>query len=96
MEGALWHDFLWHELIHMYIAAYLVTGFVMAGATPFFLGACLGGIASGRVPYGNAKGDLVTSGTSSVVPASAAAVEAAVSTESSRTRRALAIDRGPW
>jgi hypothetical protein len=79
----------------MYIAAYLVTGFVMAGATPFFLGACLGGIASGRVPYGNAKGDLVTSGTSSVVPASAAAVEAAVSTESSRTRRALAIVRGP-
>lgn len=29
--------------------------------TPFFLGACLGGIASGRVPYGNAKGDMVTS-----------------------------------
>ena len=25
------NDFLWHELIHMYIAAYLVTGFVMAG-----------------------------------------------------------------
>jgi cytochrome d ubiquinol oxidase subunit I len=24
--------FLWHELIHMYIAAYLVTGFVLAGA----------------------------------------------------------------
>src|SRR5213078_2926938 len=29
--------------------------------TPFFLGACLGGIASGRVPYGNAKGDLLSS-----------------------------------
>src|SRR4051794_29094449 len=25
------NDFLWHELIHMYIAAYVVTGFVMAG-----------------------------------------------------------------
>jgi cytochrome d ubiquinol oxidase subunit II len=29
--------------------------------TPFALGACLGGIASGRVPYGNAQGDLLTS-----------------------------------
>src|SRR3954452_20799111 len=29
--------------------------------TPFFLGACLGGIAPARVPYGNAKGDLLTS-----------------------------------
>jgi cytochrome bd ubiquinol oxidase subunit II len=29
--------------------------------TPFTLGACLGGIASGRVPYGNAEGDLVSS-----------------------------------
>jgi cytochrome bd ubiquinol oxidase subunit II len=28
---------------------------------PFALGACLGGIASGRVPYGNARGDLVSS-----------------------------------
>jgi cytochrome d ubiquinol oxidase subunit I len=26
------NDYLWHEIIHMYIAAYLVTGFVMAGA----------------------------------------------------------------
>jgi cytochrome bd ubiquinol oxidase subunit I len=26
------NDFLWHELIHMYVAAYVVTGFVMAGA----------------------------------------------------------------
>src|SRR3954452_7327082 len=25
------NDFLWHEVIHMYIAAYLVTGFVVAG-----------------------------------------------------------------
>ena len=29
--------------------------------TPFFLGAALGGIASGRVPEGNAAGDFVTS-----------------------------------
>jgi cytochrome bd ubiquinol oxidase subunit I len=26
------NDFLWHELIHMYVAAYLVTGFLVAGA----------------------------------------------------------------
>jgi cytochrome d ubiquinol oxidase subunit I len=25
------NDFLWHELSHMYIAAYVVAGFVMAG-----------------------------------------------------------------
>jgi len=29
--------------------------------TPFALGAAIGGIASGRVPVGNARGDLVTS-----------------------------------
>ena len=29
--------------------------------TPFALGAVIGGIASGRVPVGNAKGDLLTS-----------------------------------
>jgi cytochrome bd ubiquinol oxidase subunit II len=29
--------------------------------TPFFLGAAIGGIASGRVPYGNARGDLIDS-----------------------------------
>jgi cytochrome bd ubiquinol oxidase subunit II len=29
--------------------------------TPFFLGATLGGIASGRVPVGNAEGDVVSS-----------------------------------
>src|SRR4029453_10389593 len=29
--------------------------------TPFALGTVIGGIASGRVPVGNAKGDLVTS-----------------------------------
>src|SRR3954464_1630277 len=48
-------------------------------ATPFFLGACLGGIASGRVPYGNAKGDLVTSWlnpTSAIAGALAIAVSA--------------------
>jgi cytochrome bd ubiquinol oxidase subunit II len=47
--------------------------------TPFFLGACLGGIASGRVPYGNAEGDLVTSWlnpTSAIVGALAIAVSA--------------------
>jgi cytochrome bd ubiquinol oxidase subunit I len=26
------NDYLWHELVHMYVAAYLVTGFVVAGA----------------------------------------------------------------
>jgi cytochrome d ubiquinol oxidase subunit I len=26
------NDYLWHEIIHMYIAAYMVTGFVVAGA----------------------------------------------------------------
>ena len=31
--------------------------------TPFALGAALGGIASGRVPVGNAQGDLITSWT---------------------------------
>jgi cytochrome bd ubiquinol oxidase subunit II len=47
--------------------------------TPFFLGACLGGIASARVPYGNAKGDMVTSWlnpTSAIVGALAIAVSA--------------------
>jgi cytochrome d ubiquinol oxidase subunit II len=47
--------------------------------TPFFLGACAGGIASGRVPYGNAKGDLVTSWlnpSSAIVGALAIAVSA--------------------
>ena len=29
--------------------------------TPFALGAAIGGLATGRVPYGNAKGDLITS-----------------------------------
>jgi cytochrome bd ubiquinol oxidase subunit II len=29
--------------------------------TPFALGAAVGGLATGRVPFGNAKGDLVTS-----------------------------------
>ena len=29
--------------------------------TPFALGAAVGGLASGRVPYGNAAGDLITS-----------------------------------
>src|SRR4051812_4399938 len=48
-------------------------------ATPFFLGAFLGGIASGRVPDGNAKGDLVTSWlnpTSAIAGALAIAVSA--------------------
>ena len=47
--------------------------------TPFALGACLGGIASGRVPYGNAEGDLVSSWlnpTSAVIGALAIAISA--------------------
>src|SRR5689334_3550381 len=41
-----------------------VTGFIFGASsvlTPFALGAAIGGIASGRVPVGNAKGDLITS-----------------------------------
>jgi cytochrome d ubiquinol oxidase subunit II len=41
-----------------------VTGFIFgasSGLTPFALGAAIGGIASGRVPVGNAQGDLWTS-----------------------------------
>jgi cytochrome d ubiquinol oxidase subunit II len=47
--------------------------------TPFALGAVIGGIASGRVPVGNAKGDLVTSwlnGTSILVGVLSVAVSA--------------------
>jgi cytochrome bd ubiquinol oxidase subunit II len=47
--------------------------------TPFALGACLGGIASGRVPYGNAAGDLMSSWlnpTSALVGALAIAISA--------------------
>src|SRR4051812_7600543 len=47
--------------------------------TPFALGACIGGIASGRVPYGKAEGDLVSSWlnpTSAVVGALAIAISA--------------------
>jgi cytochrome d ubiquinol oxidase subunit I len=29
------NDYLWHELVHMYIAAYIVTGFVVAGVYAF-------------------------------------------------------------
>jgi cytochrome d ubiquinol oxidase subunit II len=48
-------------------------------ATPFALGACVGGIASGRVRYGNAQGDLVSSWlnpTSAVIGALAIAISA--------------------
>src|SRR3954454_6783092 len=41
-----------------------VVGFVFGASsvlTPFALGAAIGAIASGRVPFGNAAGDLVTS-----------------------------------
>jgi cytochrome bd ubiquinol oxidase subunit II len=41
-----------------------VVGFIFGASsvlTPFALGAAIGGIASGRVPVGNAKGDLITS-----------------------------------
>jgi cytochrome bd ubiquinol oxidase subunit II len=47
--------------------------------TPFALGACLGGIASGRVPYGNAQGDLLSSWlnpTSAIVGVLAIAISA--------------------
>src|SRR3954454_10888047 len=47
--------------------------------TPFALGACVGGIASGRVPYGKAQGDLVSSWlnpTSAVIGALAIAISA--------------------
>jgi cytochrome bd ubiquinol oxidase subunit II len=47
--------------------------------TPFALGACVGGIASGRVPYGNAKGDPVSSWlnpTSAVIGVLAIAISA--------------------
>jgi cytochrome d ubiquinol oxidase subunit II len=47
--------------------------------TPFALGAAIGGIASGRVPVGNAKGDMVTSwlnGTSILVGVLSVAVSA--------------------
>jgi len=26
------NSYLWHELVHMYLAAYIVTGFLVAGA----------------------------------------------------------------
>ena len=48
-------------------------------ATPFALGACVGGIASGRVPYGKTHGDLVSSWlnpTSAVIGALAIAISA--------------------
>ncbi len=47
--------------------------------TPFALGACVGGIASRRVPYGQAQGDLVSSWlnpTSAVIGALAIAISA--------------------
>jgi cytochrome d ubiquinol oxidase subunit II len=47
--------------------------------TPFALGACVGGIASGRVPYGKGPGDLVSSWlnpTSAVIGALAIAISA--------------------
>jgi cytochrome bd ubiquinol oxidase subunit II len=38
-----------------------VTFGIASVLTPFFMGTVVGGVASGRVPVGNAKGDLVTS-----------------------------------
>ena len=29
------NTYLWHELIHMYVAGYVVTGFVLAGVYAF-------------------------------------------------------------
>jgi cytochrome d ubiquinol oxidase subunit II len=58
------------------------TGFVFGASsvlTPFALGAAIGGIASGRVPVGNADGDLVTSwlnGTSILIGVLAVATSA--------------------
>ena len=41
---------------------FIDTAFALSSIlTPFMLGTVIGGIASGRVPVGNAKGDLVTS-----------------------------------
>ncbi|HEY6592517.1 MAG TPA: cytochrome d ubiquinol oxidase subunit II, partial [Asanoa sp.] len=56
-----------------------VVSAVSSIVTPFALGACLGGIASGRVPYGNAEGDLASSWlnpTSAVTGALAIAISA--------------------
>jgi cytochrome d ubiquinol oxidase subunit II len=56
-----------------------VVSAVSSTVTPFALGACLGGIASGRVPYGNAEGDLVSSWlnpTSAIIGALAIAISA--------------------
>ena len=56
-----------------------VVSAVSSIVTPFALGACLGGIASGRVPYGNAEGDLVSSWlnpTSAVIGSLAIAISA--------------------
>ena len=59
-----------------------VVGFIFGASsvlTPFALGAAIGGIASGRVPVGNAEGDLVSSwlnGTSIVIGVLAVAVSA--------------------
>jgi cytochrome d ubiquinol oxidase subunit II len=44
-------------LRRLYGAAFALSSVV----TPFFLGTVAGGIASGRVPYGVAKGDIITS-----------------------------------
>ena len=35
VEGVFANSYLWHELIHMYIAGYIVTGFVLAGVYAF-------------------------------------------------------------
>jgi cytochrome bd ubiquinol oxidase subunit II len=59
-----------------------VTGFIFgasSGLTPFALGTVIGGIASGRVPVGNAQGDLWTSwlnGTSIMIGVLAVATSA--------------------
>lgn len=56
-----------------------VVSAVSSIVTPFALGACVGGIASGRVPYGKAQGDLVSSWlnpTSAVIGALAIAISA--------------------
>jgi cytochrome d ubiquinol oxidase subunit I len=32
LRALFWNSYFWHELVHMYLAAYMVTGFVVAGA----------------------------------------------------------------
>ena len=35
LEALFGNSYLWHELVHMYLAGYIVTGFLVAGAYAF-------------------------------------------------------------